>query len=674
MTVSCVKPMTGFRTLLAASCLTALMIPMGSSGAGAQAKILPPENLAPPKPLGASGAASASKALPAQLPKKLPSTVSPIPVSVTPVSPSPAPSKGIKVDTLGAIDPNSVGLLDAKAGGLGIDMWKGTSADLVSKYLPRLPAPPGLASARSLVRRLLLSAARPPVAHKPAVKKSGVDAKKEPSLVARRVDRILALGDLESAAALLRVVPVRTPEEAIAIARRDVAFLLNDNAGACAESQSRIRQFQSVSWRKALVFCQLIAGEGAKASIGAELLREQEMEDEAFFSLVQILGGDRGTAFAAPDQPKPLHLAMMRAGRIQIPDAVVEKGSAAMLRSVAFSPNATLDSRLDAAERAEAYGTLKPSSLAKLYGSINFPPADIAGALTQADKLSGPRARALLYHAAQTQTVAAARAEILAKVFSLARAQGRTGTAVRVFMPILAQVDPSDELAWFAREAARALYLAGAVHVADGWLELATRVGQPPKENPDKASMHASVPADVALWPLSVLASVPLKSQLIPTGAEVSTGVVPNGETSVTETSVIEPVGAAPFDVAKFERWWKSNKSAGDDVQRQRASLFLALAEALGIKVPGVVWLKVATDGRENATLAQPGLIKALEHGAKAGRLAETVLLSAIALGDEAPGKLHPSIIAPVVRSLIIAGFSAEARAMAVETVFGAGL
>jgi hypothetical protein len=407
--------------------------------------------------------------------------------------------------------------------------------------------------------------------------------------------------------------------------------------------------------------------------------------DDTFFSLVHVLGGDRGMAFAAPDQPKPLHLAMMRAGRIQIPDAVVEKGSAAMLRSVAFSPNATLDSRLDAAERAEAYGTLKPSSLAKLYGSINFPPADIAGALTQADKLSGPRARALLYHAAQTQTVAAARAEILAKVFSLARAQGRTGTAVRVFMPILAQVDPSDELAWFARIAARALYLEGAVDVANSWLELAIRAEQPPKENSDKASgMQASVPADVALWPLSVLASVPLKSRLIPTGAEVSTGAVPNGETSATETSatetsaietsVIEPVGAAPFDVAKFDRWWKSNKSAGDEVQRQRASLFLALAEALGIKVPGVVWLKVATDGRENVTLARPGLIKALEHGAKAGRLAETVLLSAIALGDEAPGKLHPSIIAPVVRSLIIAGFSEEARAMAVETVFGAGL
>ena len=654
-------------------------------------------------------------------------------------SPSRAPqARGIRVDTLGEIDPNSVGFLDANTGGFGVDMWAGASADMVARLLARIGRPAALPSARALARRLLLSAARPPRGK--AARSGGAAA---PSLLARRLQLLLVLGDVKSAKALLGVVPVHVAERAVGLARLNTAFLMNDTSGACGEARAGIVKYDGAPWRKAMVFCQYLAGERMAASIGAELLREQGVGDDAFFALAAMLGGDTEASFTVPAKLEPLHLAMMRVARVQISDTLADSAEAVVLRTIAFSPNAALDARLTAAERAEAAGALEAQSLTQIYGAVTFAPGDITTALTNADALSGSRGRALLYHAARAQKVPAARAEVVAKAFALARTQGRLATAVRAFLPLLEGIKPTEDLAWFATEAARAFYFVGRLELAGQWASLAKRAfpgqarqpvtagsssspssmvaaGPPrPMVNAIKGQARApsGVSAEVRLWPFMAIAAAGAKSEVVgkdggvaeglnlalpPGSVAAPTEVPPDSPTAadaLAEVRTVEPrpevdpvTGAGPsvvreelvtkakvpsepaFDNAMFTRWREARSTGGKTVTPAQGALLLSLLDALGVKVPSQAWLATVGPGREMGALPPPGLVAALDRGAKEGRVGETVLLALAVLGADAPGKLHPSVIGPVVRALVGIGLVPEARALALEVAFGAGL
>lgn len=600
----------------------------------------------------------------------------PAPVAVTSAPPAEASTSGIRIDTLGELDANSVGLLDASAGGLGISMWKGTPRSLVETVLPSLPGAPQSMAGRDLYRRLLLSAAETP---------AGSAGKGLPSLVAMRVGRLLAQGDVVSAQGLLRIVPRRLDEASIVTARAEVAFLMNDNAGVCSDVGANLGRQPGIFWREAQVFCQLLAGDTAGANIGAGLLQEQGVTDAPFFALARMLAGDKGVAVNGLEKPSPLHLAMMRAARVQVPPAVVTDGAPAVLRAVALAPNADLDTRLEAAEQAEMRGALDAETLRQIYLSVNFTPDELSGALSMSEKLSGPRGRALLYRAARGQKVASAQAEILDRAFVLARKQGRLPTAVRVFESLLAGIEPGDALAWFAVDAGRASYVVGAYEVAAKWLALAkakptagaNRRGEVSKEN------AARLPADLALWPMAqvvALARVPKANSATPaaTPAAGPIGVVPltgaPGTVVIADTGTPAlPVddGRAVFDMAAFDRWWQAATVLGSDVRAQRAARLLALSEALGARVGDDAWARLITAPAPGpVTLPSPGLMAGIDRAAAAGRVGETVLLVLKALGTDAPSKVDIRVLAPVVRALKSVSFDIPARQLVVESLF----
>jgi hypothetical protein len=735
--------------------LTAMMM-LGAGGAMAQERpgsapgapvvLAPPKSLAP-RPLGSAQEPAVPRSLPVpQDPAQRLRAVTPSPDAAAGSSRAPQ-ARGISVDTLGEIDPNSVGVLDANTGGFGVAMWAGSSADTVARLLARIGRPAALPSARALARRLLLSAARPP---RKKVVRSGSDS--APSLLARRLQLLLALGDVKSAKALLGVVPVHVAERAVGLAKLNTAFLMNDTSGACGEARAGIAKYDGMPWRKAMVFCQYLAGEGMAASIGAELLREQGVGDDAFFALTAMLGGDTEASFTVPAKLEPLHLAMMRVARVQISDTLADSAEALVLRTIAFSPNAALDARLTAAERAEAAGALEAQSLTQIYGAVTFAPGDITTALTNADTLSGPRGRALLYHAARAQKVPAAQVEVVAKAFVLARAQGRLATAVRAFLPVLEGIKPTEDLAWFATEAARAFYFAGRLELAGQWASLAKRAfpGQAPKpvtevapsspssmvaaglprpmgnaiKGPAGASSGISV--EVRLWPFMAIvaagadrktAAGDAKSEVTGKGGSFAEGLnpalppgsvsapaeaPPEGPTAadaLAEVRTVEPsrvvdpaAGAGPsvvreklvtqakvpsepaFDRAMFARWRQARATGGGTATTADGALLLTLLDALGADVPPQAWLETVGPAREMSALPPPGLVAALDRGAKEGRVGETVLIALAVLGADAPGKIHPSVIGPVVRALVAIGLAGEARALALEVAFGAGL
>lgn len=531
----------------------------------------------------------------------------------------------IRIGELEAIDADSVGLLDADQGGFGTNMWQGTSRSLIERLVPKIPAPLSSPVIRDLARRLLLSSASAP----------GVEAgsgRARLSLVALRARKLVALGDIGAVSSLLKVASVKLDNEILARVQSDSAFLGNDNSGACKQIRGLIRQFQGSYWQKGLAFCQALAGQHAVAALGADLLREQgHQDDQAFYILLKSLVGDKTAVVGNLANPTPLHLAMMRAARQKLPVDVVTSKNAAILRTVALSPNASMDVRLAAAEQAEAMGALETGALAKLYASINFTPDQLSNALSGAESDTSARGRSLLYNATHIVTAPLARAEILQKAWTLAAKSQNYGTSVRIHLPVLLEIKPAPELAWFAIPAARALLAAGRVSEAAVWLELS-----PDKVSEDDASQRRGLGLLVRLGNL--------------------------GDTQ-------------PWDAAVLKTWWQSQNKAAAGPARRRAAVLFTILEAFGQSLDQTLWEPLFDGPRsETMTMPAPALLHGLGRAAAAGRIGETVLLTLLSLGEGGPSQASPSVLGAAIRALRQVALESEARALALEAAFGAGI
>lgn len=656
------SPVRQFRPRVSKSALSCLRILAVAAVAGLPAWTLGPEVraqqdqpilLTPPQKLAPPPGASS------------PPVQAPTPPAVPPGEPAAATqrSSGVKIDSLRSIDPDATGTLTASQGGFGADMWLGTERDIVEKLLPRLPVSASSAVMRDLMRRLLLSAARVPEG-----KSQGV------SLLAIRAKLLAAMGDLVSLNTLLNATPGRSRDQELVRVETEARFLSNDNARACALAGGQIRDHKVPYWQKAFLFCQALAGEHGKASLGVSVMRESGEKDEVFFALIESLGTGTPAILESLSDPTPLHLAMARVARAKLPDDVILSNRPGVLRTIAISPNAPIGLRLEAAERAESAGALPVDSLRQIYSGISFSEQDLANPLSRAETEGGPMTRALLYHTSLIQTVPTAQAEVVARALALGREEGRYESVVRVFMPVLKRIPPSAELVWFAPEAVRALLLRGDTLAAEAWFALMRAGGL---FNKDTARAI---------------------DQLMP---------------------IVRLMGsseAAEWNTAKLSAWWETVKerpNPDDD-----AAMLYSIFDALGQPVPADSWKKLVTGAdRRMITMPNPALwfrlLEATEAAtppepeketaesyetafdAAAGafevrdpvtedsgsaqprvrrRVAETVLLSLLALGEAGPAGADPLLLHQVLISLRHAGFEKEARAMAVEAALAAGL
>ncbi len=329
--------------------------------------------------------------------------------------------------------------------------------------------------------------------------------------------------------------------------------------------------------------------------------------------------------------PTPLILAMARAAGVQLPADAVAPNQPGVLRVVATSPNGPVELRLDAAERAEAAGGLPVETLRQIYMAVDFPDEALANPLSRAEAGSGPLSRALLYRAAQLQTVPIAQAEAIGRAFELARKGDRQASTARAFMPIVKRIPPSAELIWFAPEAVRAFLLGGEVEMAKSWFGVLRASAL---FNPESAS------AVTALRPIFRLAGSP----------EV-----------------------ADWKPEELSAWWADAKKT--EGARGRAGLLLSLFDAFDEPLPeGLPAELLDEPGRIMAPVPEPPLWFRLRDAAAAGRIGETVLLSLVTLGEEGPTAVDPIALRDVLSRLRAVNLEADARALAVEAVLAAGL
>jgi len=638
-------------------------------------KLEPPQKLVPEQAVPMPPESGAVPPLPESVQELLAPAAPATGAAVTSVTPSPLVTStqpveaetGIQIDSLRAINPETVGTLTSENGGLGTGMWAGTSRSLVERLLPRLPVGATSATMRDLMRRLLLTAASAPEG-----------AATGSSLAVLRVEALAAMGDLVGVNSLLNAFPGQTQDQKLIRIEANARFLANDNGRACPLAANQIQDSDAPYWQKAWAFCQVLAGQTDRAALGVSLLREIGDGDEVFFALFDGLAVSEPPVIVSLPDPTSLHLAMARVAKAQLPVDVISSNHPGVLRAVAMSPNASKGLRLEAAELAEATGVLPIDALRQLYTSVQFSEQDLANPLSRAEVEFGPMVRALLYHTSLIQTVPIAQAEAVARAFALARDEGRYASAVRVFMPVLKRIPPSAELIWFAPEAVRAFMSVGDDQGVSTWFQLMRAAAL---FNPDGKKAIAT--------------ALPVARLVGSAEARDWTG-----------DSIAE---------------WREAISEGEDAAVKTVLLF-NLIEGLGDSVPEAAWDSLMTgEGRVSVSMPDMGvwrrLVKLAEPAPPAPaaaqaaqveaepqaadatstlvtsqilglpaetlpsaevrepeRVGETVLIVLLALGDGGPMRADPLLLRQVLLTLRRAGLASEARAMAVEAALAAGL
>jgi hypothetical protein len=533
-------------------------------------------------------------------------------------------SSAIEVNRLEEIAPDSIGTLDPGAGGFGVDMWQGSDRRIVTRLLGLLPDTMSSRGMRALARRLLTSIASPPISQ------FDVAGDVEQSLLSLRIERLMALGEVAELNDLLAVVPVRRDDEHRARTRVDGLLLTHDTAGACRLVRNGIASYHQVPyWQKAMVLCQMTAGDVDQMLLGLDLLRETGDDDLVFFALTGALFG------ATPEIPEdatlsPLHLAMMQTIGAPLAPGQIERASPALLSAIAQMPNLDMEQRATAAERACAMGLLDGAMLARVYDGFSFTAQELAGAIGATETMAGVRLHALLYQAARDQNLPASRAEILRVALELGEAEGLYQALAPVYLPLLLEIPVTPELSWFAAGAGRALYAAGRFEQASAWLSLGR---QEALINPQASTAAAS------LWPYSRLAG-----------------------------------GAALTTDGTLAAWRDLRAGMGDGGLPRGQTLLRAAFQALGERDP-LSWGQIAAEGQlANRIAPNAALLYALDEASESRRIGETVLLALIVLGTEGPGESHAYALSAALTALTRVGLETEARALAIEAALASGI
>ncbi len=573
----------------------------------------------------------------------------------------------VDVGDLAAPGIDRIGLIDDANGGFSPQMWKGTDFELMKRILPQLPHRSPSPAVRRLARNLLLSPGAPPtISREQAEAQSAENLSASQWLLETRVTTLAGFGYWTEVQALLDLVPADQMTDSLARLKVE-SNLVTDHLGeACAQTQAALSVTPDPYWQKIQVFCQLAVDQTSAAGLGLALLREQKVNDAMFFWGVEVMGGGTAPLPASFTRLEPLHYAMMRKAAAPLPsnlaDILSKIDDAATLGWLAAAPlpdaaptkgdktpaavraerrRALEDARIVLAERAVAAGTFDPAQLRAIYATLDTKdPAPPPLTQITADNVRG---RAFLFQSAAAQTVPTARAEVIARAFELIRADGgKTGPGVGVMGPVygemLAGMEPTADLVWFAGAAARGLLASNDRAVrekATGWLELARNMGRTSREAGQIAG---------GLWPIEAMMAGTPATMLPPQAMRAW-------------------MGSLPADTPA-------------EVIAQRQETVLSLLVAVGEPVETVDWLAVMGGAARSADVdpLAPHLTNGLALASKADRPGETAAFALVALGENGPAQAGVSAIQAVIEALRAVERENDARALAVETALTLGL
>ena len=597
-----------------------------------QAPVAAPRKLLPP---------SRGEATPQQSPER--------PGGTAPTMPK---KSGIEIDGLGNIDHETVGALDESNGGLGFDMWRGVTRTQALALLDAIPTQPHFAALRDVSTRLLLSRATAPVA-------VGEDV---PSLLSKRAQVLLKLGDIETVRLLMSAAPLQDRPAGIDRVDAVVQLLDFNNARACGLARNNQATASADVWQRLLIYCDALDGKADGVQFGLSLLRETSGDDTAMVLLADaLLSGNKITLDKIAD-PKPIHFAMTRAANVQLPESVAKSDDPVILTAAAMAPNLLLGAKIEAAERAVGMGVLDPNELRQLHTKVPFDAPDLENALTRAGEVGGAGARALLYQAANKTNIPVSRAEIITSALDIGREDGRYLATIEAFRPLIDRLPPTPEMVWFALTGVRAYLALGETPGTERWMALL------------RASAQVRDEAALALdrvRPLAHLLGVDERAvsidEMLSAWRETVSG---NAELSAAQAmlngmflALGEDLPANAWDgIPDMASAAQEMPGPGAWFQfRDAIRSFAGNQQATTPPMPSV---------NMNAYGAARGMASTSGDGPMAG-IAKPVILTLQIMNNPQPS---PVTIFEAVSALRVLGLNAEARRLAVETLMAAGL
>jgi len=525
--------------------------------------------------------------------------------------------EGITVNALDAAPSDYGGTLEPANGGFGYEMWQGTDRSVVEQLLPQMPIRPLSPAMRDLARRLLLSAAAPPPGRASA------------DLMAIRAERLRRLGNAADIAAFLALMHSNNFNAESARLQVDALLLDGRRDEACTAVRSHIAAFDADLYlQKAFAYCQMVGGDRTSAMLASDLIFEQGEDDPIFFSLMNALDGDDSVTIDSLPEATALHLTMLDEAGLAPPADLIQSEDPLLLAALARNDALASELRLAAAEQAAARGSLSVEALTELYRSEPADAYELDTVMDQAVGVVLPRVRALLYKATSTAPDPALRARYLQRSLELAREHGGYLLAAQVALPELRKIVPSDRFAWFAVDAARALYVLGQNEAAGAWFALIRRMA------PNDPVAAEALPS---IWLYARVA-----------GAS-------------------DP---ASWDASSLDAWRATQQAGG--AEANHALRLYAVFDGLGEPVGNASDVLIGND--VNASVPNSAYFFNLADAASGGRRGETVLLSLLNIGEGGPGAVSPIVLSRVLRSLREVGLTNEARALAFESIVAAGI
>jgi hypothetical protein len=492
---------------------------------------------------------------------------------------------------------------------LGPDLWLGSDPSRLMSLVPQLPAPVAEPALRDLQLRLLTSAAR------------AGNGTNDP-LATFRAERLNAMGFSDAAFALTQAAATAAPADAQGAVEQ--ALTAGDSAGACSRVDAEVAKMALPEpfWRRALIYCQLSRKQTDQAQIALGLMREQSGKDPAaanFLAVAAVASGD-----ASPKSIKkpvatsdPVLIAMIKLAGLPAPASAARARPSGPAASVDTARDAAqpLPVRIAAAERAYALGLIKIEELIALYEQAPPSAGDPVAGIAAADS---PLSRAALYQAAAAAQVPETRARLIGAALQRGRSRGDYFTEAALYAPYAQQIVPSRNLAWFAPEAVRLLFLSGNRERGAFWLNIV-----------DSASGNPNV----ARWAPGL--------RLLARFVGVPAGAAYNDD----------PVAA-----------WRQASGASEMQSAQIYAIFAGLGQRIG------GWNGIAPITTNGSLASQ------INAAAAAGRRGETVLLALIALGGDKLAAADPASLAASLGGLSSVRLQAEAQRIAVQAAILIGL
>lgn len=256
----------------------------------------------------------------------------------------------VQVTTLGQTLPDAVGLLPTSVTGLPRDLWGSSSSTDLARRLLAIPDDQ-LPAMQELLLTLLLAELDPPA-----------DASSATELYLARIDKLLSIGALRQAEALLDRAGAN--QSAIFKRKFDTALLLGSEDKAC----DILRNSPGLSPTfPARIFCHARGGDWDAAALTLEtgralgLLTEQDDALIARFLHPEL--SDGAEPLPIPQRPNPLVFRMMAAIGEAMPTSNLPRAFA----NADINANTGWKAQIEAAERLAQTGAIDPNRLLGLY-------------------------------------------------------------------------------------------------------------------------------------------------------------------------------------------------------------------------------------------------------------------------------------------------------------------